>query len=453
MEWERKEIDVARLTVDLGNFRIGDQETTRAAYQAMLAEQEDNLANLAADLVENGTNPSELPIVCPDSENAKQFIVVEGNRRVTAIRLLETPALASGTRWHQKFIELSKAYNAKPVKKLYCVVMADKPAALKWIERKHRTLGGRGLYQWGAEATSRADAYRGKVRPSKAVLDHLRANGVLSGALAKKLQGKTTNLDRVFQMPYVSAALGVQIAKEGQITFGNGDDKRGTDLLLRMIREMAADGFTVDKIKRAEDRKDFIDTFGKYGVLASGGTTGGAGQGAAAAKKASKSSRKVALPIDRQTLAIKGRDHHLRVTDPRLAELYQEALRLQPAKLANTGGVLTRVFLELSTDFFLIHQKVPVPVEHLNKGRKAWTDVGIALKEKITAVLKQIDPTGKDQSFREVRRGLSDSGALHSIQALHDYVHSLKADPDPTEVKRIWGRWHPYLSALFEATA
>ena len=135
-----------------------------------------------------------------------------------------------------------------------------------------------------------------------------------------------------------------------------------------------------------------------------------------------------------------------------MAELYLEALRLQPAKLANTGGVLTRVFLELSTDFFLIHQKVPVPVEHLNKGRKAWTDVGIALKEKITAVLKQIDPSGKDQLFSEVRRGLSDWGALHSIQALHDYVHSLKADPDPTEVKRIWGRWHPYLSALFEAT-
>jgi hypothetical protein len=450
MDWERKEIDVARLAVDLGNFRIGDQETIRAAYQAMLAEQEDNLVNLAADLIENGTNPSELPIVCPDSENSKQYVVVEGNRRLTAIRLLETPALAAGTRWHQKFVDLARQYSASPVRKLYCVVMPDKASALKWIERKHRTLGGRGLYQWGADATSRADAFRGKVRPSKAVLDHLRAKGVLSASLAKKVQGKTTNLDRVFQMPYLGAALGIQIAKEGLINFGSGDDKRGTDLLLRMVKAMSADGFTVDKIKLAEDRKDFIDTFGKYGVLAPSGGPAGSGAGGGKSKPASKSARKTAVPIDRDTLAIKGKTYALRIGDPRLAELYQEALRLQPAKLANTGGVLTRVFLELSTDHFLIHQKVPVAPEHLAKGRKAWTDIGISLKDKIAVVLKHVDPTGKEPSFKEVRRGLSDTGALHSVQALHDYVHSLKADPDPTEIKRIWGRWHPYFAAIFD---
>lgn len=450
MEWQRKEIDVARLTVDLGNFRIGDQETTRAAYQAMLEEQQDNLVNLAADVIENGLNPSELPIVCPDPDSPKQFIVVEGNRRVTAIRLLETPALAAGTLWHEKFVQLAKTYASHPVKKMYCVVMKDKPEALKWIERKHRTLGGRGLYQWNAEATTRADAFRGKVRPSMAVLEHLRSNGALPASLSGKLSGKTTNLDRVFQMPYLYTALGVQIAKDGRITFASGDDKRGTDLLLRMVRAMAVDGFTVDKIKLIGDRKDFIDGFGKQNVLAADSPKAGSSGGAAAGKTSTKASRKLAQSIDRETLAIKGRDYLLKIKDPRLSELYQEALRLQPSKLANTGGVLTRVFLELSTDHFLLAQKIPLPTEHLTKGRRAWTDIGISLKEKITTALKQIDSTGKDPVFREVRRGLSDAHALHSIHALHDYVHSLKADPDPTEIKRIWGRWHPYLAALFQ---
>ena len=449
MDWHRKEIDIARLTVDLENFRIGDQDTIRDAYQAMLEEQKENLLNLASDIIENELSPSELPIVCPDPEKAGQFIVVEGNRRLTAIRMLETPALAAGTPWHQKFVDLSKVYKRKPLKKILCVVMKDKPDALKWIDRKHRTLGGRGLYQWNASATSRADAYIGKVRPSKAVMDYLRTNGSLSAALAKKLSGRTTNLDRVFQMPYLSLALGLQIEKDGEIKFASADSKRGADLLCRMVKALAVDGFTVDKIKRLEDRKDFIDGFEKFNVLASGGP--GGKTSAAAKKAAAKKARKVTLPIDRPTLGIRGRDHQLPVNDARLGGLYREALRLQPIGLANTGGILTRVFLELSTDHFLITKKIALPVEHLQKGRKLWTDMGISLKEKITTALKQIDATGKDQTFREVRRGLSDADALHSIQALHDYVHSLKADPDPTEVKRVWGRWHPYLFALFHA--
>ena len=432
MDWQRKEIDVTRLTVDLENFRIGDQETTRAAYQAMLDEQKENLVNLASDIIENELSPSELPIVCPDPDKVDQFIVVEGNRRLTAIRMLETPALASGTPWHSKFVDLSKSYARSPVKKILCVVMKDKAAALKWIDRKHRTLGGRGLYQWNAGATSRAEAYLGKVRPSKAVMDYMKANGTLSPALAKKLSDRTTNLDRVFQMPYVNSALGLQIEKDGQVKFGSGDSKRGLDLLSRIVKAMSVDGFTVDKIRRLEDRKDFIDEFAKYNVLAVGEA---GGKVAVAAKKAAtKSTRKVALPIDRKTLALKSKDHQLQVRDPRLGGLYQEALQLQPKSLPNTGGILTRVFLELSTDYFLLKKGIPVPSEHFQKGRKAWTDMGISLKEKIAAALKELDPSGKDQKFREIRRGLSDVDALHSIQALHDYVHSLKTDPDPTWV-------------------
>jgi hypothetical protein len=33
------------------------------------------------------------------------------------------------------------------------------------------------------------------------------------------------------------------------------------------------------------------------------------------------------------------------------------------------------------------------------------------------------------------------------------YSKEARADPDPSEVKRIWGRWHPYLAALFESLA
>src|SRR3546814_2015319 len=92
--------------------------------------------------------------------------------------------------------------------------------------------------------------------------------------------------------------------------------------------------------------------------------------------------------IDRSTLALKGRQNMLAVDEPRLNSLYDEALRLNPSTLTNAGALLTRVFLELSTEHFLKTMKVPVPPKHERSGRSHWSDFGISLKEKIACALK-----------------------------------------------------------------
>src|SRR3546814_7745986 len=66
------------------------------------------------------------------------------------------------------------------------------------MERKHLRMDGRGLSQWGTDATARAHAHRGKVRASKAVIDRLKAKGLISQTLEKGLAPRT-NLDRVLQ--------------------------------------------------------------------------------------------------------------------------------------------------------------------------------------------------------------------------------------------------------------
>lgn len=451
MQTQKKELETGLLSVDLGNFRIGDQETTRDAYHAMILEEGEDIANLADDIIKLGLSPAELFIVCPDPDKKGHFVVCEGNRRMTAIRLLENPALASGTSVHSRFVALAKQYALKPLKRVSCVVMDDKESAFVWIERKHRDLGGRGVAQWGATATGRADAFRGKIRASRAVLDHLRARRLLPGTLEASLSRQTTNLDRVFQMPYLASALGVKIEKDGTITYDNGDQKRGDDLLLRMVKRMAVAGFTVDKIRHLSDRKDFIDEFADHAVLAEP-TEEPPPSGTAKHKttKATKAKRRAASPLERTTLALRGREFTLVISEPRLNALYEEALHLNPDNLPNSAAILTRVFLELSTDHYLTKAKAALPKAHVDKGRRYWSDIGISLKEKISVALKLLDPAGNDPSLKEVRKALSTSDALHSVQALHDFIHHIKSDPDPKEVKRIWARWHPYLSLLFD---
>ncbi len=154
--------------------------------------------------------------------------------------------------------------------------------------------------------------------------------------------------------------------------------------------------------------------------------------------------------FERQTLALKGKDYAINIKEIRLNALYYEAMRLNPDNLPNSAAILTRVFIELSTDHYLSKKKIPLPDFHVNKDRKKWSDLGIKLKDKINAVLKDIDPNGNAREFKEIRKALSDADAIHSVESLHDFVHNLGSDPDPKEVKRIWTKWHIYLASIFD---
>src|SRR3546814_16708371 len=79
-----------------------------------------------------------------------------------------------------------------------------------------------------------------------------------------------TNLDRVLQMPYMAQALGIRIAKDGDISYENDDAAKGDKLLLKIVRAISAPGFNVNHIRSAADRTDFLDTFAAGAVLGSG---------------------------------------------------------------------------------------------------------------------------------------------------------------------------------------
>jgi len=218
-----------------------------------------------------------------------------------------------------------------------------------------------------------------------------------------------------------------------------------------MIKAMAAPDFSVNLIRRKEERQEYIETFAKYHVQADDPAPGGGRPKPKPGSGKNKGGKKAASQDDRKTLALRGADYVLSIVEPRLNELYNEATRIQPASLPNCSSVLTRVVIELSTDHFLSEKQIPLPAKHIGKGRTSWREKGISLEEKLAEVLKALDPSGRDPDLKHSRTALSDGDALHSITSLHDYLHKLTADPDPKEVKRIWKRWHPYLDRLFAA--
>lgn len=84
---------VASLLLDETNPRFVEAvESQRAAVNALLADGPVKLLSLAEDIArEDAINPTELPVLI---EEDGELIVIEGNRRMAALKLLRNPELA-----------------------------------------------------------------------------------------------------------------------------------------------------------------------------------------------------------------------------------------------------------------------------------------------------------------------------------------------------------------------
>ena len=101
---------LSELRLDQQNYRIGPVGTQRDALKEIIEDQKSKLANLAEDILAVGLSPGEQIWVTRDLNTKGSYVVLEGNRRVAALKLLETPALADGTEVEKAFHSLAKTY-------------------------------------------------------------------------------------------------------------------------------------------------------------------------------------------------------------------------------------------------------------------------------------------------------------------------------------------------------
>ena len=88
-------VDLDRLQLNTENPRFGMTSNQIEAFQMMLTDQKEKIHNLAKDIAANGLNPADLVIVMPSIRDPDYFLVLEGNRRVVALKLLSNPDLVS----------------------------------------------------------------------------------------------------------------------------------------------------------------------------------------------------------------------------------------------------------------------------------------------------------------------------------------------------------------------
>jgi hypothetical protein len=123
------------------------------------------LVNLAEDIVTNGLDPTTLTVVVATGDRRKRYKVLEGNRRVLALKSLETPAIViSGlAKAEQRRLgELSVRYLRAPIDAIECVLFDNEEEAFRWIEIRHTGANdGVGLVEWDSNQQDRFRARHG----------------------------------------------------------------------------------------------------------------------------------------------------------------------------------------------------------------------------------------------------------------------------------------------------
>src|SRR5579863_6195342 len=135
-----KTLKIDSLDLDLQNPRITVASDQRDAMQKIINEQKVKLINLAESIAVRGLNPMDRLLVLPWGRAGK-FVVIEGNRRVLAIKLLSNLSLVADLDMSDAFRKrLQKAahtFDVRTIEPVDCFEVTDRAQGNDWVRQRH----------------------------------------------------------------------------------------------------------------------------------------------------------------------------------------------------------------------------------------------------------------------------------------------------------------------------
>lgn len=453
------EISLSDLLVDTSNARLKDEQPSQqAAVLALVGQQKKRLLKLATDIVKFGLDPTTLPAVIPTPDQKKRYLVLEGNRRVIALKALETPSLVAsalnGTEQNQ-LVKLAKQFASKPISSIQCVLFDTQEEADHWIELRHTGQNeGVGLVEWGADEKDRYNARHGTRSPAGQIIDYVERLGTLSEQAQESKKGVITNVDRL--LPKLKEHLDLQIIEgkvhssfpaseiDGVLTqmiedFRTGKIKVG-DIYDSQKRDRYAESVLADNLPDPSTRLTTPQALGQLDK-AEHSKSNEEGTTATTQESTAKSRRKAKRPTERT--AVIPQSCVLDIQHPRINGIYIELLTLSADQAINACSVLLRVFVELSVDHYIDTHKVMT---------KEQVDSRPPLAKRIKEAAAHLEREGKISSKLKVAMestANSSRGLVASTVNFNQYVHNEWVYPKASELRLAWDELQPFIEKLW----
>ncbi|WAC70566.1 ParB/Srx family N-terminal domain-containing protein [Microbacterium sp. SL75] len=451
----------------------------REAINALLAQGPAKLLNLAEDIAVLGQlDPINPPIVMREGN---RVVVLEGNRRFAALKLLRNPdiAIAPATqkalaRIRKKAIDLGQTGEGPG--QVDCYVVDDRDAAQRWIELRHTGQNdGVGTDPWNSYQSAafrpRPTAeYRAVLFVRKVLTTFADDNELINDVRSVRDGGKFTNLARLLSRPYVRSQMMIDI-KNDVVTL-DPENNLTNDILRVVFHDLTT--IKVDAIKTGDQQDDYIDEVvaavsdrhrenrpddeagtefagEREGAPTSREQTNGAARGGSGDNQEKTSDpHRVAggsqdEPTRRRKNAPKGEARIfyglvLKHVDLRTSKLLKEAQKLKIDDAAGVTAVMVRVILEMAmTDIGT---------------SRGWFTEGAKLRSKFRKSLLALDPDAENSQKRDkaldmawIKTQSGDGDGL-AVDEMNAYVHNFMAVPTPDAVRALTTTFRPLLQRL-----
>lgn len=445
MTFSRKLVSVSQLFLDQENARHGRLDSQVAVIRWMVANQKEKIRNLAADIAEYGLSPIDDVLVIP-AHSKGAFIVVEGNRRISALKLLFEPDLCDDPRLKARLQELHKKHKRSLQEEIECVVAPSLMDAERWIKIRHGgAQEGIGTVTWGTRELAIFNSRLGHrdtaVRATE-VIDYAMEQGLISEAAAHAVP--VTTFARILNGPDLRRLIGIDFDRQDK-PIHILEPEEMHKALRRILGDLSARTVKVNELRHKEQRQKYVNKIVRDTGVDQHRTVA---EPYALSESPPKSKRpKVPgpdrdLPPAHKRNRLIQRDFRLAIQNVRLRDIYDELKRLDVDSFPNAAAVSFRVFLQGCVDEYILRH-LP-EYQDQNKFRNDGLD------NKITKALSHLKDNKKitPNHSKAVTMAVSSENRIGSIHTFHAYVHNPHFQPLSSELKRTWDDLSPFFKAM-----
>lgn len=442
------------------NARFPDKYFSESQIELIhffLSKKDFKIKDLASTIVADFDLPQLEKIIVFNT--GEELQVLEGNRRITAYKLLIDPVLAGDKKLTAFFEELKKKISITENTLLECLITDSKEQGLRYIDRKHAN--GNNEVGWGDTERAHYNIRRGNAKKDEKFKIAL-AKVIRELDLPESLQemvlgpGFVTTFYRIINSSPAWKMFGFRLDDNDELVSSDPDFKEKLKVIILNVIDKhdnsgknKIDSRTMNKNDDIEKYIKSIDDedFQKVEASVEAKTTPDL-FGTQRANVSPKSVNKKANPKSISRSYLIPKTCILQIRETKINNVYLELkddLLLDDSTKAvpNAVGVLFRVFLEISLDYFLEKEGISVsPNDTIN----------IKIP-KVTAILKA-SGSATDQQLRSISKvGSSTNSAtnsdLLSIENFHQYVHSYKEQPTSSDLKLKWDNLQEFFEILW----
>lgn len=461
-------VPLSKLLLDDRNPRHRAVTTQEAALSEILRKGAPKVFALARDIATNGLSPIDRMIVLK-SQDGKKYVVLEGNRRLTAMRLLARPQLCPDPRLRAKFETLSKLAEQKP-KSVRCFEVSSREEARPWRDLRHGgEMDGVGVVRWSAMARTRNSASPGhQERVAMTTLDWLDgksaagANQYLADLLEEVAEVKFTTFGRLVGDPDFRAYCGFDI--KGDVCMPLDSSEQVVARLSLVLDDFRSErSLTVTELKRKSDRERYILELKERMTGADESATDPDEEPnepppANVANGHERPNRDVDLPDVDSIDSTEQQDETPAMPDPkpppmklflgaslshgttRLRAILHEVQMIPLNRYPNSAAALIRMVIELSVMEAHDVCHWPKPPDRDPK-----------LRAFVNNAILQLDPTRKANRYLGLRQQLNQKDSLVNTVTLNAFLHNSSYHPSAPNMRAISDTYTVLLNDLNQA--